>query len=234
MVNLDLVASIQPSVGSVVTHRVAFEGGFILGFTNRFASLIEQRVALTGGKFSLEASDLSRYLNTLLLVRVEAANDVKPSIPRNVAKLLNVPAIYQLALDNIGWAQDEDTKEIFIPVYEPKGKDEVMTASEATEFSQKLGLLADYGIEINPGLSLEKKGNLGFMTWTVIKNAVTQTKEYWREDKRAPASDALLLSFFEIQQLENIIRPKFYYGNQTYYDNVLDMLLGDACRKVAK
>jgi hypothetical protein len=233
MINLDRVVEIQPSVGSVVTHEVTFEGGFIVGFTDRFASLIEQRVALTGGKFSLEASDLSRYLNTLLLVRVEAANDLKPSIPRNIAKLLNVPALYQLALTNIGWVQDEDTKEIFIPKYTPK-QEEVMEASEAIEFSQKLGLLSDYGIEINPGLSLEKKGNLNFMTWTVLKNAVTQTKEYWREDKRAPASDALLLSFFEIHQLENVIRPKFYYGNQTYYDRLLETLLGDACRKVAK
>lgn len=233
MINFDLVAEIQPSVESVVTHEVTFEGGFIVGFTDRFASLIEQRVALTGGKFSLEASVLGRYLNTLLLIRVEAANDLKPSIPRNIAKLLNVPAIYQLALSNIGWVQDEDTKEIFIPKYTPE-KEEVMDVSEAVEFSQKLGLLSDYGIEVNPGLSLEKRGNLNFMTWTVIRNAVTQIKEYWREDKRAPASDALLLSFFEIQQLENVIRPKFYYGNQTYYDSILDVLLGDACRKVAK
>lgn len=233
MINFDLVAEIQPSVESVVTHEVTFEGGFIVGFTDRFASLIEQRVALTGGKFSLEASVLGRYLNTLLLIRVEAANDLKPSIPRNIAKLLNVPAIYQLALSNIGWVQDEDTKEIFVPKYTPV-KEEVMDVSEAVEFSQKLGLLSDYGIEVNPGLSLEKRGNLNFMTWTVIRNAVTQNKEYWREDKRAPASDALLLSFFEIQQLENVIRPKFYYGNQTYYDSILDVLLGDACRKVAK
>lgn len=233
MINLDRVVEVQPSVGSVVTHEVTFEGGFIVGFTDRFASLIEQRVALTGGKFSLEASDLSRYLNTLLLIRVEAANDLKPSIPRNIAKLLNVPALYQLALTNIGWVQDEDTKEIFTPKYMPE-QEEVMEASEAIEFSQKLGLLSDYGIEINPGLSLEKKGNLNFMTWTVLKNAVTQTKEYWREDKKAPASDALLLSFFEIHQLENVIRPKFYYGNQTYYDRLLETLLGDACRKVAK
>lgn len=233
MINLDRVVEVQPSVGSVVTHEVTFEGGFIVGFTDRFASLIEQRVALTGGRFSLEASDLSRYLNTLLLIRVEAANDLKPSIPRNIAKLLNVPALYQLALTNIGWVQDEDTKEIFTPKYMPE-QEEVMEASEAIEFSQKLGLLSDYGIEINPGLSLEKKGNLNFMTWTVLKNAVTQTKEYWREDKKAPASDALLLSFFEIHQLENVIRPKFYYGNQTYYDRLLETLLGDACRKVAK
>lgn len=233
MINLDRVVEVQPSVGSVVTHEVTFEGGFIVGFTDRFASLIEQRVALTGGRFSLEASDLSRYLNTLLLIRVEAANDLKPSIPRNIAKLLNVPALYQLALTNIGWVQDEDTKEIFTPKYMPE-QEEVMEVSEAIEFSQKLGLLSDYGIEINPGLSLEKKGNLNFMTWTVLKNAVTQTKEYWREDKKAPASDALLLSFFEIHQLENVIRPKFYYGNQTYYDRLLETLLGDACRKVAK
>lgn len=233
MFNFDLVADVQPSVGQVVTHEVTFEGGFIVGFTDRFASLIEQRVALTGGRFSLEASDLGKYLNTLLLVRVEAANDLKPSIPRNIAKLLNVPALYQLALSNIGWVQDEDTKEIFTPKYTPK-PEEVMDVSEAVEFSQKLGLLSDYGIEINPGLSLEKKGNLNFMTWTVLKNAVTHTKEYWREDKKAPASDALLLSFFEIHQLENVIRPKFYYGNQTYYDRLLETLLGDACRKVAK
>lgn len=224
-----LVNGIQPGVVKVNSYQVNFSGGFMTRFTNKMVDHINDRIKLIGGIVSMDAEIFNQYLNTLLRARVEIANDRKATIPKAILKHLLVPAIHQHALNMIGWVQDRDTLEVFYPeLIDCKA---FLRAEQMIEFSGQLSILRDYGFECNPGLSLEKQGNLSFMTWTVVTNGAEQW--YGRENKDAAPSEALFHSYLSIQQIDQVIRPRYCYGHRSHYDQLAELLLEDVMRKVS-
>lgn len=204
------------------TYEVSFDQGVLPKFSDLFVRQANLKLEASGATLRLEEKTFAKYLNTILYNRILTSRCERPTLQKNTLKRVLLPAIFQLALNQIGEVTDRDTLEKFIPAMV---KPDLLSDEEMINLSDVLTVVRDFGFELNPGFSFETNGNLNFMTWSLVNGL------FFRENKQAPKSLGILQAFFNVQQLDNVIRPKICYGMKEYYDDLLHSIIVDSFRK---
>lgn len=204
-------------------YVVDFSKGILSRFCQKFAEYATMKVESRGGTCEVSEADFQNYFDSLLYYRVCYAREERVNISRSTLKTVLIPAIFQLALNQIGRAKDRDTLIEFVPGMEKPQF--LLGQEELRRVSDKLEILRDFGLELNPGFKFEPDGNLFFMTWAIVGD------NFVREDRQAPKYQGVLHAFFEVQQMDGVIRPRIVYGLRSYYEDLLSTVIVDSFRR---
>lgn len=224
---MDLMNKVQSIAGNVITPvdfvevKVDFGSGLVADFAETYASTINSKFALRGSALNVSSEEMLKYLNTLLLYRIQYINGQR--VPQESRSLM-IPALVALTLNNIGKVYDKDYGVELIPVLE--GEIDVMDIKEALLFSrQKLLLAEDLGFELVEGLPKDRTGEANFMFFHFSGDSIL------RHNNAAHPGYAVLAAFFKMQQLTEVLSFRSSYGLQAEYKEMLTGLIYDESRR---
>lgn len=198
-----------------VTTKVDFGFGIVQGFATSYVNAINNKLILRGTNFSFEEEKISSYLNFLLQSRIRQVNG--KHVDHSVKRVLNIPALYALTLQQVGKVYDKDLGIELIPHLDEDISE--MTLEDAISFSKQLAIIEDLGFELVQGLPKDTDGSTEFMFFHVSDNFVT------RHASDAHSGYAILASFFRMKQLESVLTFRVNYGIIEEYDRMLDSLI---------
>lgn len=126
---------------------------------------------------------LSKYINTLLWMRVEWTRGKLPGSYRDeIMHVVQVPVFISAILDSIGKVEDFTFGIAITPILPENFKDEILSPDETLSISRKLSSIKDDGFKTVEGILKDKTGVLDFMALTVqngiVKSYRKGTKVY--------------------------------------------------------
>lgn len=198
-----------------VTTKVDFGLGIVQDFASSYVNAINNKLILRGTNFSFDEKEIKSYLNFLLQNRVRQVNG--KHVDHSVKRVLNVPALYALTLQQVGKVYDKDLGIELVPHLDEDIS--AMTVQEAIAFSKKLMIIEDLSFELVQGLPKDTDGSSEFMFFHISGNLVT------RHASDAHSGYAVLASFFRMKQLESVLTFRVNYGIVEEYDRMLDSLI---------
>lgn len=223
---------IESIAGNIVTPvdfktvEVDFGKGIVEDFSDTYVGAMNAKLALRGSSKQFDETEMRKYLNFLLVTRINSVNNTGKFDHRT--RQLKVPALYALTLTHIGSVYDKDLGIELTPKIDTKSKDisnAIMTADEAIKFSRgELSIVEDLGFELVEGLPNDKNGDGNFMYFHMAEEAVT------RHDNQAHPGYAVLAAFFRMKQLQDVLSQRVSYGLISEYDEMLKGLIYDEAK----
>jgi hypothetical protein len=229
LVDLSL-EQISSKVESFGDHRVPISHETIIvdfskGLWPKAADLYKDRLNAIGHDKGIEFSslELNNYFCYLLKHRIQHATGQKYD---KRTKYLVIPTLYALALLQIGKAFDRDLGVELIPQY----NGDVISFEQAEQTSVKIQLLENEGVTQVRGLPRSPDGNASFLMLQYAQVLVEGNDDsimIVNHDKRTHPVYAMLMSFFQSQQLNSVFRARVRYGLIGDYNSMLRSLIND-------
>lgn len=218
--NLESIAKNVVAPIDFIQADVDFGSGIIPGYAQTYVSAMNSKLALRGSALQFDESEMSKYLNLLLKLRIDQTSGRAKSDFR--ARNLKIPALYSIALLHIGKVYDPELGIELVPTY---GKMDCMSVEDAMIYSMsKLSIVEDLGFQLVLGLPKETNGDTNFMYFHSAEEKIV------RHDRKAHPSFALLTAFFRLKQLDNLLNFRVSYGMFSEYESMLKGLIYDEAR----
>jgi hypothetical protein len=162
----------------------------------------------------LEPEDISKYLKTLVWMRVKRVNggfEDKFKAYRPLERVLAVPVLAYQALIAIGEAWDRDFSIKFIPTYSISETD-LLAPDDMAAISDVLSRMERSGVKVVYGTPREEKGELDFMALCHVEGEVLGYRT-------SHPVYGFLASFFEQKKLNEITGTmcRIIYGYDSDY-----------------
>lgn len=178
------------------------------------------RLSPVAKKDYFSAMELTRYLQSLLWIRVSLVNNTLPRDYAVIAKTACIPILWAALIDLVGVATDEDFGITFKPVMTINAE-MLMSPSEMVEMSHRIKALERNGFrQTTSGVGRQVEGDLGFMALNHIE---TEVVSYRRDHPMY----AFFSSFFNLQSLETIIgmKSRIAFGSKDQFRLYLHALV---------
>lgn len=178
------------------------------------------RLSPASKKDYFDAQELTRYLQSLLWIRVSLVNNSLSRDYSVVARTACIPILWAALIDLVGVATDSDFGITFKPVMSINA-DMLMSPSEMVEFSHRIKSLERNGFrQTTSGVGRQIEGDLGFMALNHIESEVVS----YRRDH---PMYAFFSSFFTLQSLETIIgmKSRIAFGSKDQFRLYLHALV---------
>jgi len=215
MTYIEKNVSPMPAEFSEVNVEVDFKSLVLTTYVEELYSNIMMAVEIKGGNFSITEEDFTKYINTLIKLRVDYVRGFKVAV--GPTERLVVPSYLSCVLSNIGRARHLDYGVELVPklvdnspVFEKQA--DIMSISNA------LRLLRGIGFEYAEGYTRSKEGSFDFMTMTLIKGVVRNIS------KDPHPVYALLSSTLNVRGVESVLSPRISYGTETHLANLVRSL----------
>lgn len=171
---------------------------------------------------NLEISEevLKKYLTTIAKWRVDMVTSGS-RVPSESKQVL-IPAVYSIAILHLGMVFDPEQGIHLFPSFNPS-PEELLSPEEMLDFSyNKLSLLQDMGHTFVMGLPKDKTGTLEVMYFHFAESQVL------RHNNQSHPGMAALASFFEFQQLNNVLTHRVSYGYIAEQELILRQIISKA------
>lgn len=174
---------------------------------------LENVVLGRGGKLSFTNDDFTRYIRTLVKIRIDYVNNNRPMFRPNDRVV--VPAFISEVLSNLGLVSDLSIGVDLYPVYDAIDDALVFEEKGFLRVSNAMLLLANYGFEFALAMPRDKSGSWEFMTMFMINDHIVAPKN------ESHAVYALLASVLEMQLLASVYTPRVNYGNRSFFERII-------------
>jgi len=220
---IDKIKSIAANVITPINYErvaVSFGHGILPEFAKTYVDAMNGKLALRGSSLSFDRQEMEKYLNTILSIRINRVNGEGKGAPE--ARYFKIPALYALTIRHVGIVYDKDLGIELYPVLD--GEIEVMSISEAADYSRRLQLVEDLGFELVEGLPNDRTGEADFMYFHMTEDSLV------RHNKDTHPGVGILTAFFRMKQLENVLTFSVSYGLISEYQELLKGLIYDEVR----
>lgn len=211
----------KPYPEAVISCKVEISPSDMLEDLSEALILEIDRLLKMRGSFEREPLTkdmLTKYLTTLVWLRVCWCNGSMRVEYRQIRKTLQVPSLMYVLLLQIGEAIDPEHGIRFKPHMEIDS-DALLSASEMRFISDKLFLLESLGLKVEAGIPPDQTGELGFMALTHIEGVVTS----YRMDHPV---NGFLAGMLRMKKLEEVIgMERIRYGYMESYRQYLKELV---------
>jgi len=174
------------------------------------ADSLETAVALNGGNVRLDATQVTRYLTTLLDIRCKYVSGHRTLVaPRST---IYVPAFFSVILENVGMAADSSLGIELKPVFDCG---DPMDEEELHKTSSILRALTKLGLHCASQMPRDRKGSWDFMAMQLVEDVVK------RHDDRSHPVYAFLSSFLAFKGLETTLFARVSYGHTGKFQSMV-------------
>lgn len=207
----------SPETFDTVEILVSLNSNVFRAWFEDYVFSVNAVVEAQGGRISgFNATDLMRYLNTVLWCRVCYVRN-ESSVLLRWNELIAVPAFFSVAIAKIGRATNGSLGLELVPRVD-FAPEQLMTADEMWDFSKRLEVLERFGFTMGYGYLRNKEGDFHVMSFFH-----TETNVYSPSDQ-APESFSVLASFLSVTGIEAVLAPRVHYAQTRYLATLVRQL----------
>lgn len=166
-----------------------------------------QAVAIMGIDLDFTEGDLSKYIDMLVVLRVDYVNGKRVSVKPTDGVV--VPSFLSLILSNVGLARNPDLGIEVYPVV-LQAETTPIDADFLWAMSRKIRVLSHAGIEYADGYTRSRDGSYEFMSMTLIeayvRNATNTVHPVY----------ALMAGTLGVRGIETVLSPRINYGSENH------------------